>query len=361
MKYKTNEKLVDALLSDESFQRWLSGNGSEEDNEKWSRWLGEGPQNEAMYRQALELWQAAQFKKYPLPNVHSELNKLFNRLNMQNDQCKPKCSKSRPTILTMNRQLFWKLGAAAISAAAVLLIVFHLNFSILNFSFGDEFTTVTTKYGQRITLHLEDGSKIILNSNSILKYPKNLTPETKRELYLHGEAYFEVTRKPAGPQHDFTVVTDEGLISVIGTSFTVSSRKHQTKVALLKGIVKVMARDKSDNFKISTSIIMKAGQCLRFTQKAKVLKPQNNISSLQASWWKDQLILNNTSLEEIVARLKETYGVEVELKDQQLLKKTITGSIENNSLDFIIKTLSSVLQVPVSVEGNKVIFEKSNI
>ncbi|MHB2148704.1 FecR family protein [Calditrichota bacterium LG25] len=361
MKFKPNAETFNSLIADESFQRWLSGNGSKEDNERWAKWLKEDPQNEALYKQALNLWQTAQFKSYPLPDVQNELEKLLIRLNLHSDKSKTMHDGSRSNILPMNKKSFWKLGAAVISAAAVLLIVFHLNIRILNVSFGDEFTTVTTNYGQRITLRLDDGSKIILNSNSTLKYPKKITPDTRRELYLHGEAYFEVTRKPAGPQQEFTVSTDEGLISVIGTSFTVSSRKQQTKVALLKGVIKVIARDKSDNSKkISASIILKPGQCLRFSQNAKVLKPQNNISSLQASWWKDQLILNNTSVEEIVVRLKETYGVDVEIKDRKLLKKTITGSIENNSLDFIIETLSSVLQIPVRVEGNKVIFEKSN-
>ncbi|NOX87415.1 MAG: DUF4974 domain-containing protein [Calditrichaeota bacterium] len=361
MKFKQNTNELDSLITDEGFQLWISGNGSKDDNEKWGKWLNENPRNKALYNEALKLWQAGQFKSYPLPDVQAELNKLLNNLNLNVDKTETKINKSRPVILQMNKRRLWKIGAAVISAAAVLLIAFHLNIPILNFSFGEKFTTVATKFGERITLNLADGSKVILNGNSTLKYPKNFTPETKRELYLKGEAYFEVTKKPLGPQHNFTVATDEGLITVIGTSFTVSSRKNQTKVALIKGMIKVMAKEKSDDLRISASVIMNPGEFLYFSKNARELNPQNDISSLQTSWWKDRLILNHTSMEEVVARLKETYGVDVEIKDDKLLKRTITGSIENNNLDFIIETLGKVLQVPVCIKGNKVIFEKSNI
>ncbi len=361
MKFKQNLEELESLITDESFQMWISGNGDTSNNKKWENWLNENSSHKMLYKKALKLWQAGQFKSHPLPDIQAEFKKLFNHLNLPIDKNETKINKSHPALLPMNKQLFWKLGAAVISAAAVLLIVLHLNIPLFNFSFGAKFITVSTHFGERITLNLADGSKVILNGNSILRYPKNFSGKTKRELYLKGEAYFKVTKKPLGPQHNFTVITNEGLITVIGTIFTVNSRKNQTKVALIKGIVKVMAKEKSDSHKISASVIMKPGEFLNFTQNTHKLKPQNSISSLQTSWWKNRLILNNTSMEEIINHLKDTYGIDVVIKDKKLLKRTITGSIENNNLQFILETLGKVLQVPVYIKGNKVIFEKSNM
>ena len=361
MKFKQNQKDLDSIIMDESFQLWISGNGSKADNKRWEKWLNAHPKNKVIYKETVKLWQAGEFRSHRLPYVQAELNKLLANLNLNIDQGKTEKNKFRPTILPMNKRHFWKIGAAVISAAAILLIVFRLNISLLNLHFGEKYTRVTTEFGKKTKLILADGSTVILNGNSTLKYPSNFTSQTKRELYLKGEAYFEVTKKPIGPQHNFTVATDEGLITVIGTRFTVNSRKNQTKVALIQGRIKVMVREKSDDQKIFTSVIMSPGEFLQFTKNAQNLSPKNNISSLQKSWWKDRLILNHTSLKKIITWLKETYGVDVEIKDDRLLKRTITGSIENNNLNFIIETLGKVLQVPVSINGNTVIFKTSNI
>jgi ferric-dicitrate binding protein FerR (iron transport regulator) len=361
MKFKQNKKNLDSLNTDESFQLWISGNGTKTDNEKWKKWLNDHPYNKVLYNEALKIWQAGQFRSHSLPDVQIELNKLLDNLNLNTDKTETTKKNSHPTILQMNKRRFWKIGAAVISAAAILLIMFRLNISLPNNPFGEKYATVATKFSERTKLNLADGSTVILNGNSTLKYPADFTSETKRELYLKGEAYFEVTKKPIGPQHNFTVATDEGLITVIGTRFTVNSRKNQTKVALIQGRIKVMVKEKSDDRKISASVIMRPGEFLHFGKNAQNLNPQNNISPLQTSWWKDRLILNHTSMKEVITWLKETYGVDVEIKDDRLLKRTITGSIENNNLNFIVETLGKVLQVPVSIKGNTVIFETTNI
>jgi len=359
MKFRQNSKDVESLITDESFQLWISGEGTPADSEMWEQWLNEQDHNKVLYKEALKIWQDGRFRNYPVPDVQIELSKLQDNLNLNKNETKQ--NNSHATILQMNNRSLWKIVTAVVSAAAILLIISLLNISLLNHPLGKKYITVTTKFSERIKLNLTDGSTVILNGNSTLKYPANLTLKAKRAIYLKGEAYFEVTKKPLGPQHNFTVATDEGLIRVIGTRFTVNSRRSQTNVALLQGRIKVMVKEKSDKQKISASVIMKPGEFLRFGKNAQNLNPQNNISSLQTSWWKDRLVLNHTSMKEVVVWLKETYGIDVKIEDDRLLKRTITGSIENNNLNFIIETLGKVLQIPVVIKGNTVVFETSNI
>ena len=361
MKFKQNPRNIDSIIMDESFQRWISGKGNKSDTEKWEKWLNAHPRNKTLLEEAVTLWQAGQFKSHRLPDVQNELNNLLTNLGLTVDRQEKEAKKARSLILPLNTGRLWKIGAAVITAAAILFIVARLNFSILLPAFGNKYTTVSTHYGERTKLVLADGSTVILNGHSTLKYPAHFTSGTKRKLFLKGEAYFEVTKKPAGPQHNFTVTTKEGMISVIGTKFTVYSRNNQTRVALLQGQIKVMAKTESDTNKVSASVIMSPGESLKFVKNAQKLNPESTISSLQSSWWKDRLTLNNTSLKEMISWMKETYGIEVTISDETLLKRTISGSIENNNLDLIIETLSKVLQVPVTIKGNQVIFEKSNI
>jgi ferric-dicitrate binding protein FerR (iron transport regulator) len=364
MKHKEVTKNINSLITDESFQLHISGQGSKRQNRKWEAWCKENPENSKIYNEALNLWHAGQFKNHPVPDVQREWQKIDEKLNLKYGFIETKNNKSYTNIFSLYNYRIVKISAAVISAAAILLIALNFNLSIFNFiysPFDDEtYTSISTNFGERTKLNLGDGSVVILNANSYLRYPAKYNSETKRDFYLQGEAYFRVAKKPAGVQQKFTVSTDQGLITVLGTRFTVNSRKNQTEVVLISGSVKAMAKTELDSQKISASVIMKPGEFLYFKKNAQDMKSQKVTKTLQTSWWKDQLVLNKTSLKELIIRLKETYGIEVEIKDDRLLERTITGSIENRDLNLIIETLGKVLQAPVYIKGNTVIFGKTN-
>lgn len=346
---------IDDLLTDESFQLWISGNPDTVNNQKWEKWLTQNPEYKTIRDQALRIWQAAQFSRHPVPDVQAEFNRLGLTLNLRDETPSPK------NIIRMDNRRFWKISAAIVSAAAVLLIALALNISIPFFSPSGQYTTVTTGLGERTQLTLSDGSTVILNGNSTLEYPKEFSADEKRNAYLKGEAYFNITPKPAGFNDKFAVITNQGEIEVLGTWFTVHAKTKHTEVVLISGSVKAIAKEKPDTQNISSSVIMKPGDYLRFENGAQILRPKRENVALKTSWWKNQLVLNQTSVSEIITRLEETYGVTVKLEDFTLSERTITGSIENNNLDLIIETLAKILQAPVSRKGNTVVFGKSNI
>ncbi|MGH7457451.1 MAG: DUF4974 domain-containing protein, partial [bacterium] len=78
------------------------------------------------------------------------------------------------------------------------------------------------------------------------------------------------------------------------------------------------------------------------------------------TWWRDHLILEDTPFEQVVHRLEETYGIEVKVKDKRLLRRTLSGSIENRDLEVIIEALAKALRVPVHREGQAVVFGHSS-
>lgn len=349
------KKERDDFFADESFQLWISGNADSITNQKWEKWLAQNPEYKTIHDQALRIWQAAQFSSHSVPDIQAEFNRLRQTLNL------PKHSPPYRNIITMNNRRFRKISAAIVSLAAVLLIAIALNISIPFFSPSGQYTTITTVFGERTQLTLSDGSTVILNGNSTLKYPEEFSPDKKRITYLKGEAYFDITRKSAAFNNEFTVTTNHGEIEVLGTRFTVHATTKYTEVVLIRGSVKAIAKEKPDTQNISASVIMKQGEYLRFDNGAQILTPKMGNIALKTSWWKNKLVLNQTSVKEIITRLEETYGIKVKLEDLNLSEKTISGSIENESLDLIIETLSKILRATVSREGNEVVFKKSII
>ncbi len=352
MNKNTFNKAIADKIRDESFQSWISGRADAEIRQKWENWLLENPINNEIRDRALEIWTSAQFKNRRLPNVQAELQRLKNTLGLSDH---PSIDTN---VIIMHNRRFWKFSAAIVSVAALFLLYFVLNNYIPFFNSAGQYITASAGYGERTQLTLSDGSAVVLNGGSSLKYPQEFSTNERRKVYLQGEAYFNVSHKPSGAAKKFSVFTRHGEVEVLGTRFTVKAGEKLTEVVLISGSVKAVAKEKQESLDISASVIMKPGDYLRFKLGAEILSPKQEYNSLKTSWWKKQLVLKKTPVKEIIARLEDTYGIEVKLEDHSLIEKTISGSIENDSLDLIIEMLAKILGTRVSRSGNTVVFRE---
>lgn len=102
----------------------------------------------------------------------------------------------------------------------------------------DAWNTLTTDSGQTFRIKLSDGSLVVLNAASSLRYPTNLGRGGNRSVYLTGEAYFEVAADPSAP---FTVDVRNQQITVLGTRFNVNGYKNEpdTRTVLIEGSVEL--------------------------------------------------------------------------------------------------------------------------
>ncbi len=119
----------------------------------------------------------------------------------------------------------------AVAASLVLLVASAAYFmmpvdSIQNLAFSDQQEQITQK-GQHSVITLEDGTKVWLNADSRLEYPKTFSDKSVREVYLDGEGFFKVTRNEKKP---FVVKTAGIDIKVLGTSFNVKSYREDKRI-----------------------------------------------------------------------------------------------------------------------------------
>ncbi|KAA3662588.1 MAG: hypothetical protein DWQ10_02085, partial [Calditrichaeota bacterium] len=122
---------IDELINDESFQRWLSGNASDAEKQKWDDWLKLENQNQKIYRAAKNVWTAAQFHPAPAPNVDDELIRLQNRLGLDSNQAAilhiPSNVENKSGGIK-SKSFNW-LHAAAIAAGFILAIISYQLFT----------------------------------------------------------------------------------------------------------------------------------------------------------------------------------------------------------------------------------------
>lgn len=164
-----------------------------------------------------------------------------------------------------------------------------------------QYVTKHNAYGRVTTLWLSDGTKVSLNSNSTLKYPKVFSRH-KREVQLSGEALFEVAKDKTKP---FTVNASGTKTTVLGTVFNISAYPAQTdiRIALLEGRVEVEAGAKVDK------LILQPAEMATFnTLQASLTKSSFEKSEVTA-WLSGVLIFKNASFKDIAAQFQHLYGI----------------------------------------------------
>ena len=212
---------------------------------------------------------------------------------------------------------------------------------------------IVTSPGEKSVISLSDGSKITLNAESKLRYPYQFD-KGPREVYLEGEAYFEVHHNSSQP---FIVHSENLSTTVLGTKFDVSaySGSKIITVSLLEGKVKV---SKSEKEKINEICVLNQKEKLMYN-KEKNISSFEPLDSLEAVGWKDNIYkFENEPLSEVLTQLARAYGLELKLTDRSVLKQKITIKFEKDSIQTIIEVIKSLTGLDYKiVEANNDIKE----
>jgi transmembrane sensor len=191
-----------------------------------------------------------------------------------------------------------------------------------------------TVMGEKSIVTLLDGTKITLNADSKLKYPMRFGEES-REIFLEGEAYFEVTHDANKP---FIVHTGNISTTDLGTKFNVNAFPDEEIliVSLEEGKVEVST---------NTSMTKKEDVILAPAQQW-VYDKENETSTIEsfdsqkAIGWKDNiLVFDNAPFSKVLAPLERYFGVKFEIADHSLANRTIKANFKNESFWTVAEVL----------------------
>ncbi|WP_163410728.1 FecR family protein [Flavobacterium ajazii] len=186
-------------------------------------------------------------------------------------------------------------------------------------------------------IHLPDGSTVLLNDNSSLKYEQNSFNNKTREVTLTGEAFFDIKRNETKP---FIVHTGKVQTKVLGTAFNINTHNSSNNIEVTVTRGKVQVGDAQKIYGIITP-----------NQQIKVNKntlsfEQNKISaSIVTEWKSNYLILDDINMEEAIALISQKYKVQISLTNEKIKNCRITASFLNDEdLDHVLKVISSVIE-----------------
>lgn len=212
--------------------------------------------------------------------------------------------------------------------------------------------TLHTPAGKMYSLLLPDGSKVWLNTMSKLSYSSKLFNDS-REIFLEGEAYFEVEKKTntKGSSLPFVVRTTQQELTVLGTKFNINSYSEDeiAVTTLVEGSVKVAPKGDPNLSKL-----------LQMNQQSRIVNGRNEITinevdpSIAIAWQKGIFQFNKNDIYSIMNQLSKWYGIEVQYKGDRI-KNVFTGKVHRNlSLSQVLEILR-FSKINYELIGNKII------
>ena len=326
------------FIEDATFRAWVY-QPSPDLEERWMAVLAQFPEQSQNIEQA-RLLLLALAKQANSARSNTKVDETFVASLQQTMQTAVLAQNQRTMRMRFIRR--WSV------AASILLVLGTMTWLWLQ-PFSTQTLVYHTAYGEWKTVTLPDGSIVKLNANSELRLSANWAEGADRKVWLTGEAFFKVQKKPATGAK-FRVQTKDLSVEVLGTSFNVQSRAEDTKVLLEEGKIKLDLGQKEE--------MLKPGEFIAYSRQQKVLtKVEAQPREKYTSWKEGVLILKEETTATILQKMEEIYGVEMLVYNDSILAKIKTIQVPMDELSIAIPILEQTLGVRITQQGKRLILE----
>lgn len=319
--------------------RVLQGEATVEEQQETERWVSLSDDNRRLYNSYKNLLFLTSTDQ-PAFDTSSAWNNVKSRI--ENPTAPIAELKPRRRVV---RNISWAVSAIA----AMLLIAFGI-FSLLKpapkmveFASGDEIASSNP---------LPDGSSYSLNTGSVITYPEAFSGHI-REVFITGEAFFEVSHNPEIP---FIVHANGMDIRVTGTSFNVEAIPGEefVVVAVNTGNVIVYPSNSTYNENNPALVRISAGEKATFNHQTKAIVKGVNDDLNLLSWKTGVLVFRETRLADVFKVLEKKYSVEFIVKNPEISRLRLTARVENESLPEVMESLALIFDINYEIKGKEV-------
>jgi len=219
------------------------------------------------------------------------------------------------------------------------------------------FNTLIVPYGKRSEIKLADGSKVWLNSGSKLVFPVSFVGD-RREVYLEGEAIFEVSHDA---NHPFIVKANNHEIEVLGTVFNVSNYIDENTIntVLKSGSVQINF-DNGSFLSSSKSIKIKPGTMAMYHRHQKSVTASKVDVEKHFSWRTGIFIFKKDPLDVIMKKISRYYNIDIIINDEVLANETFSGYLDvKDNVENVINSIKETTDFQYSINENKILINKN--
>lgn len=199
------------------------------------------------------------------------------------------------------------------------------------------YSTLTVPYGKTFEVALSDGTYVHLNSGSSLRYPVQFIKGMKRQVFVQGEAFFDVAKDSL---HPFQVSADLLSVRVLGTQFNVSAYQEDefSEVVLVEGSVSLFST--SIGYDPIKGTVLEPGYKASFEKSQKEITKTPVMTDIYTSWRHGELAFRNMTLENILKKLERHYDVKIVNSNESVAKKRFNANFGNEPI--LLKVLEDL-------------------
>ena len=205
-------------------------------------------------------------------------------------------------------------------------------------------------YGKRFNIVFSDGSKAYLNSGSVIRYPVKFIEDKKREVFLEGEAFFDVAEN----KNELFIVNSNGInVEVYGTKFNVRnySEDFNSDIVLVEGSVGIK------NAEVSELTMLKPGFKGSVDKENFRVKTSKVNTKIYTSWIDGEVIFRNETFSQILKKLERLYNVTIINNKNESLDEVFNAAInvENENIEQVLDYFNKIYNIEYQIFNNKII------
>ncbi len=202
-------------------------------------------------------------------------------------------------------------------------------------------TLVETQVASKRHIELPDASAVTLNAVSSLSFDED-SWEENREVILKGEAYFKVAKGAT-----FSVITDAGTVTVLGTQFNVKQRNHLFEVFCYEGSVKVSHKD--------TDVVLKPGQRFLIVDGKQISNEKEMLK--EPSWINNESSFKSLPLREVIQEFERQYNVTIDASNVDT-SQVVTCGFTHTDIDMALQSITLPSQLKYQKNQNSIILKR---
>ncbi len=301
------------------------------------------------------------FSKYMQVHQMNENAKL--RAEIIYEKTKPNdlnqiISPAKPRILSPKTRRHYRYIVAAACLIFFLSSIFFIHKRYRDAEENAEWEQIVTNKGERKFFHMNDGTEIWLNSESVLRVKKGYGVK-HRILDLKGEAYFSVAKNKKLPLHVHALGNE---IEVLGTVFNVKAYPEERKMetSLIEGSVKLHVNgaqgkkdyelNPGDKVEITNKKIVEQytnASLKKNTESAQIVIEDvdykkisvDNKEVLELMWTKNKLVFNNDALETVVKKMERWYNRTIVIQSDSIKAESFSGVFKERNCEQVLDLL----------------------
>ena len=329
----------------------FKGETSAEEERSLNSWIRESEENKRDYEIILKIWNTPDVH-FPKPDTAKALQIVKERLKLdgQTGQAKIYSIKHEREGRSFFQTIF---TPQFIRAAALFVIVIGAVFYFTDVFNSTKMIEVDVDFKNIQKVKLADGTTVTLDAGSKFKYPEKFDG-TKREVYLSGEGYFEVSKNKNKP---FVVHAENAVVTVLGTKFNVSAWEinKRVDVALVEGKVSLHSEGSGGKDKV----VLIEGQVSTLAEGGIPAKPEFANVNDYVSWLNREKYFSNTPVYEVINQIERWYNIEVHLPENINKSTRIAMQIKDLPVEDVLDLFSAVMDLTYKIDGKVVTFSKS--